>query len=145
LFRRKEIVVKKSLVAILVLSLTLLFAVGCTSDEEVESSAPAEIAIESEDIQLFVDNQNAALAPLNSDEMTIVVRAEGTALIYTHIFGPDGFSEQEIQEMFDRAIADGDGDMLLLVAQMTVPEVTTVTIEFIDSDGNVLHTQDFSS
>jgi len=137
---------KKLLIVTLMLSLTLIFAVGCTPDEEEVAPPPVveEIALDSEELLTFIDVQNEGLAPLNSDAMTIVVRAEGSALIYTHIFGPYGFSDDEIQEMFDKSLYNGDGDMLLQVAQMTVPEITTVTIEYVDTDGNILHTQDFN-
>ena len=140
---------KKSLLLALILSLVLAFAlVGCSPDEDGPISydeigqASYEASAISEELQLFVDTQNDIFAAMNSDDMTILVSAVGNTLIYTYTFATDTFDEDTLNVMFE--VATAEGDTLLSTAQLAVPEITTVTIEYVDGDGNVTHTQDFN-
>ncbi|MCL2438289.1 MAG: hypothetical protein FWE48_00875 [Coriobacteriia bacterium] len=140
---------KKSLLVILVLSLALVFAVGCTSDEpEVYEEPVVEEVIEEpvveatpDSIQDFVDEQNELYGAINTDELTVTVRAEGTTVIFDYTFGFENLDEGMMQELLD-GVSD-EGQVLLDTTRLLVPELTAITFEYRDADGTDLGTTTF--
>ena len=136
---------KKSLLVVLALSFALVFAVGCGADDPEVYDEPVieePVVEESSDaMQDFIDTQNAMFEDINSPEMTIYVSAAGTVVTYTYTFNFEGLDDAMMQTALD-AVAD-EGQALLDMSRLAVPEITAVVLEFKGADGTDLGTSTF--
>jgi len=143
----KDIHMKRISTIVLLLCVSLVFAVGCdntnqqeTGDSQapsaVDEQAPQPVALDD-----FVETQNGMFATMNSEELAIVVSSEGTTLIYTYQYFREGLYEEIGQNAWEQAA--NEGDLLFDTAKAAVPEITAVRIVFEDGAGNVLRSEEF--
>ncbi|MCL2437623.1 MAG: DUF4854 domain-containing protein [Coriobacteriia bacterium] len=141
---------KKLLVIALMLGLIFIFAIGCTSDSEVEEppvtyeqeeAVPDEDAI-SYEMQAFVDSQNSMFEGMDMSELAIAVSAEGTTVTYTYTFISESLYDEVGATTFE--IATTEANEVLINAQAIAPEVTTIVIQLVDAEGNVLDYAEFN-
>jgi len=128
------------------LSLALLFIVGCApddpSDEYAEAAAqqPSAEDIKRERLERFVYNENQMFAGMDED-FCGKVTSDGTTIKYSYTFCLDTVNTDLLPAVFENM--SQEGPTLLYFAQEYVPEITTVAIEFHDTEGNVLHSKQF--
>jgi hypothetical protein len=142
---------KRIALTTLMLSLSL-FMFACTSEgptipEEGENphvqSQEEGIATEVESIPLeeLARTQNEMFATMNTDEMAMLVSAEGTVLTYTYQFFNMEIYRERGQDYFADAVAEGQ--LLFQASLERAPEMTLMLIEFVDNQGEVLKREEF--
>ncbi|MCL2437622.1 MAG: hypothetical protein FWE48_05730 [Coriobacteriia bacterium] len=145
---------KRVLVVALMLCLAA-FALGCTSEgptipDDVENpheadqqeQTPAMMDINTISLEEFAIAQNDMFASMNTDDMAMLVSAEGTVLVYTYQFFNMEIYNERGQEYFEDAVEEGQ--LLFETAVIKVPEITAIILEFVDAQGNVLDSAEFS-
>lgn len=121
---------KRSLlvIAALILSVALMAGLIACGDNDDE-------------MQGFLDQQNEIFEKMRTDELSIELSAENDTLVYTYTLYIEGVSPETVQAIANPVLEQGQE--LFAAAHKSLPHVTAVVINFVDTEGVLLTSEEF--